>query len=170
VPLARIQPARVAIETGAAGAPTPESLFGEALHRLLEIRAPGAATWPPAQLQRVAREFGLAPAKVRDAAAMAQRILGGEGAWAWDAGKVDWQGNEVALLHEGESLRLDRLVRRAGSGEWWVLDFKSASRPERDAALVEQMRRYRRAVQAANPGAAVKAALLTGSGRIVEIE
>jgi ATP-dependent helicase/nuclease subunit A len=170
VPLARTSPAQAAIETIAVDAPTPQSLFGEAVHRLLEIRSPGAQGWPAAQLRRVAREFGLEAATVKEASAMAQRILAGEGAWAWDAAAIDWQGNEVTLLHEGEILRLDRLVRRAGSGEWWVLDFKSASRPERDAALLDKMRTYRRAVEAAYPDAKVKAAFLTGQGRLVEIQ
>jgi ATP-dependent helicase/nuclease subunit A len=168
VPAARIQSAQAAIETIADEASTPDSLFGEAVHRLLEIR--GASAWQPVQLQRVAREFGLAPAKVKEAAAMAQRILGGEGAWAWDPAAVDWHGNEVELLHEGQALRLDRLVRRTGSGEWWVLDFKSASRPERDAALLDKMRTYRQAVKAAYPQATVKAAFLTGQGRLVEVQ
>jgi ATP-dependent helicase/nuclease subunit A len=81
---------------------------------------------------------------------------------------VDWHGNEVELFHEGELLRLDRLVRRGG--EWWVLDFKSASRPERDPALIAKMRQYRDAVANAHPGAAVKAAFLTGQGKLVAVE
>ena len=76
----------------------------------------------------------------------------------------------MALYHQGELLRLDRLVRRRTPQEWWVLDFKSAARPERDAGLVDKMQRYRRAVEAAQPGAAVKAAFLTGQGRMVVIE
>jgi len=153
----------------AKAAPTPDSLFGEAVHRLLEIRAPGSAAWPQAQLLRVGREFGLAGPTVHEAAAMAQRILAGEGAWAWDDTAVDWQANEVELVHQGELLRLDRLVRRRDTREWWVLDFKSASRPERDPALLGQMRRYRLAVQAAYPGAVVQSAFLTGRGRLVVV-
>ncbi len=93
----------------------------------------------------------------------------GEGGWAWNPDLVDWQGNEVELLHEGGLLRMDRLVRRRDSGEWWVLDFKSASRPQEDPALRAQMRRYQLAVRAATPGAVVRAAFLTGQGRLVEV-
>jgi ATP-dependent helicase/nuclease subunit A len=100
---------------------------------------------------------------------MAQRILTGEGAWAWDAANIDWQANEVPLHHQGDLLRLDRLVRRAGSGEWWVLDYKAASRPEQQGELIEQLRRYRTAVQTAYPGEAVKAAFLTGQGKLVVV-
>ena len=122
------------------------------------------------QLRRVARDFALDEAQVRDAAAMAQRILQGEGAWAWQQASVDWQGNEVELLHQGELLRLDRLVRRRGSGEWWVFDYKSAGQPQQQPELLAQLRRYREAVAAANAGAQVKAAFLTGQGRLVEVD
>ncbi len=100
---------------------------------------------------------------------MAARIRRGEGAWAWDAQAVDWAGNEVEMHHEGELLRLDRLVRRREGG-WWVLDYKSATRPEQDEELLAQLRRYRRAVAAAHPGEAVQAAFLTGQGRLVPVE
>jgi ATP-dependent helicase/nuclease subunit A len=160
-----------AVEEPAAPAPdSPESRFGQAVHQLLERWSAGAETFPAAQLRRAARDFGLDDGQLREAAAMARRILQGEGAWAWQAEAVDWQGNEVALLHEGESLRLDRLVRRRGSGEWWVFDYKSAAQPHEQPELMAQLRRYRRAVAAANAGAPVRAAFLTGQGRLVEIE
>ncbi|MDP3760033.1 MAG: UvrD-helicase domain-containing protein [Ramlibacter sp.] len=152
----------------AAATATRETRFGQAVHRLLEFHVPGATAWPAAQLLRVAREFGLDAATAREASVMARRILTGEGAWAWDPARVDWQGNEVELLHQGELLRLDRLVRSAG--QWWVLDFKSASRPEQDPALIAKMRLYREAVANANPGAVVKAAFLTGQGKLVAVE
>ena len=120
-----------------------------------------------AQLREVERSFGLDAAAVQQAGAMAQRILQGAGAWAWDPAHVDWQDNEVELLADGELLRLDRLVRRRDSGEWWVLDYKSAVHPERQPELVEQMRRYREAVAVANPGAAVRSAFLTAQGAMV---
>jgi len=120
-------------------------------------------------VHRVAREFALSEAVAGEAASMAQRILAGEGAWAWDAAAIDWHSNEVPLHHEGELLRLDRLVRRSGTGEWWVLDYKAAARPERQGELIDQLRRYRAAVQAACPGAPVQAAFLTGQGRLVVV-
>jgi ATP-dependent helicase/nuclease subunit A len=144
-----------------------DSHFGQALHRLLEGWIGGTPTFAPAQLRRVAREFALSEGAAGEAAKMAQRILTGEGAWAWDAGAVDWQANEVPLHHQGELLRLDRLVRRTASGEWWVLDYKAAARPEKETELIEQLRRYRTAVEIANAGAVVKAAFLTGQGRLV---
>lgn len=50
----------------------------------------------------------------RQAAAMAARILQGEGAWAWDNSVLAWQGNEIELLYQGQCLRLDRLVPACG--------------------------------------------------------
>lgn len=150
--------------------PAPEgsaqSRLGEAMHRLLETWQPRAGLGP-AQLREVERNFALDAAAAQQAAAMAQRILHGEGAWAWDPAQVDWQANEVELHFAGELLRLDRLVRRRDTAEWWVLDFKSAARPERDPELVAQMRRYRDAVSAAWQGATVRTAFLTAQGTMV---
>src|SRR5690606_27915984 len=131
----------------------------------LEWSQPGEPL-APAQLRAAAREFALDAQQARDAAAMAQRVREGAGAWAWDAQRIDWSGNEVALVHEGEALRIDRLVRERDSGAWWVLDYKSAARPERDEALLAQMRRYRVAVQQAYPDAPVRVAFLTGQGEL----
>ncbi len=149
---------------------TPASRMGQAMHRLLEWWTPDAGGWPAPQRLAVQREFGLDTQQIGDAASMAQRILAGDGAWAWDRALVDWQGNEVALHHGGEALRLDRLVHRRDTGQWWVLDYKSEWQPERRAALQDQMRMYRAAVQAAYPQAVVRAAYLTAQGRLVEVE
>ncbi len=146
------------------------SRFGQALHRLLECWPVGQGVCPPALRQRVAREFRLTAAALEDAASVALRILRGEGAWAWDPQVVDWADNEVELHHQGQLLRLDRLVRRRDGAQWWVLDYKSAARPERDEALLAQMRRYRQAVAVIHPGATVKAAFLTGHGRLVVVD
>jgi ATP-dependent helicase/nuclease subunit A len=145
-----------------------ESRIGQAMHRLLEWGMP-TAEGEAAALHGVAHEFALEAAQARRAQQMAQSILRGEGAWAWSVDSVDWHGNEVTLLHRGATLRLDRLVRRRDSGEWWVLDYKSAAQPERKAELVAQMRAYRAAVQAAHAGAVVRLAFLTPQGALVEI-
>jgi hypothetical protein len=77
------------------------------MHRLLEW---GDAS--DSHALAAAREFRLSPAQGQHAAAMATRILQGEGAWAWDPAALSWQGNEVELMIAGESRRLDRLVQR----------------------------------------------------------
>ena len=132
------------------------------MHRLLEWGRSG-----PQECTATAREFALTVEQSEQAAAMAARIRAGEGAWAWDARLVDWQGTEVDLLHQGELLRLDRLVRRRDTGVWWVLDFKSAGQPQMQPDLVVQLRTYRAAVQAIYPQSVVRAAFLTGDGAMI---
>jgi len=162
LPVVPVLPAPPRAEAALPARADPAARFGQALHRLLEC-------WP-AQLPTLGRQFGLAPGAVAEARAMAERILRGEGAWAWDEALIDWSGNEVELHHRGELLRLDRLVRRRADGRWWVLDYKSAAAPEHDEALLGQLRGYRAAVEAAYPGAQVQAAFLTGQGRMVLVD
>ncbi|WP_367850017.1 UvrD-helicase domain-containing protein [Rhodoferax sp. WC2427] len=142
-----------------------ESRVGQAMHRLLEW-----GVTDPARQQAVAREFSLDAAQSQKAATMAAAIRAGEGAWAWDAEVVDWAGNEVALNYQGQTLRLDRLVRRKDTGAWWVLDHKSKAQPQRDAGLVQQLETYRAALRVLYPGAAVEAAFLTAGGGLVVVE
>jgi ATP-dependent helicase/nuclease subunit A len=148
---------------------TLASLQGQAMHRLLEWRRPGGPFCSDEQMQAVAYELGLDDARVREAAVMAQRIVAGEGAWVWDANELAWQGNEVALMYQASLLRLDRLVQHRRSGEWWVLDYKSAAQPQLQAELLAQLKTYRAAVQAAQPGQVVRAAFLAASGAMIEI-
>ena len=142
--------------------------IGKAMHRLLEWGGPSSA----GHVGAVAREFRLSPAQAAEACALAQRILHGSGAWAWQPEQLAWQGNEVDLVYQGQPLRLDRLVLRkdgAHAGQWWVLDYKSAHQPELQPDLMVKMRTYRAAVQRIYPGTIVKAAFLTGQGTVVEL-
>ena len=141
--------------------------IGKAMHRLLEWGGVTASRVRAAQ-----REFRLDPAQGQSAAAAAQRILAGEGAWAWDSSVIAWQGNEVELVYQGQTLRLDRLVQRRDAGHeghWWVLDYKSRGTPQSQPELVAQMLTYRAAVQQIYPGASIKAAFLTAQGKVVEL-
>ncbi|MDP4078179.1 exodeoxyribonuclease V subunit beta [Acidovorax sp. A1169] len=161
---------------------TPESRLGDAMHQLLEqagvagMSLAGLRThgWPPVRLARLAQDHEITAAAAARAAQLAQRILAGEGAWAWDPAEMDSAMNEAPLNHQGQSLRLDRLVRRPVGRQgpdpapgWWVLDYKSAAQPERQPGLMAQLHRYREAVRALMPGEPVHAAFLTGDGRMV---
>lgn len=139
-----------------------ESRIGQAMHRLLQ-RADVTA------VDAVALEFKLSSQEVEQAVQMAQRIMAGEGAWAWDHAVIGWQGNEIELTAHGKLLRLDRLVRRSDTGDWWVLDYKSESQPQSKPELVSQMRGYVAAVQACYAGESVRAAFLTATGKMVEV-
>jgi len=144
-----------------------EAAIGLAMHRLLEWQPAGEAGYGDAQQAAAAREFKLDAAQAAEASALAHRIRQGEGRWAWDDAEIDWHGSEVPIAWQGASLRIDRLVRRRGSGDWWVLDYKSALRPERQPQLRAQLAAYRAAVMAASPGETVHAAFLTGQGTMV---
>ena len=100
---------------------------------------------------------------------MAQTMRAGEAAWLWDAMQLAYWGNEVDIALDGQPLRLDRLVRRRDDGSWWVIDFKSAARPERQAGLREQLQRYHRALSQAHPGDPVRLAFLNPLGQLIEI-
>jgi ATP-dependent helicase/nuclease subunit A len=139
-----------------------ESRLGQAMHRLLQ-RADLTA------VDAVALEFKLSSQEAEQAAQMAESIMAGEGAWAWDEAVVGWQGNEIELTAQGKLLRLDRLVRRKDTGAWWVIDYKSESQPQSKPELVAQMRAYIAAVQACYTGETVKAAFLTATGKMIEI-
>ena len=138
--------------------------IGKAMHRLLEWGAVDASHVAAAR-----REFALDAEQGQKAATMAQRILTGEGAWAWDAAQLSWSANEVELVVGGVLMRLDRLLQRRDNGQWWVLDHKSARAPLQDATLVAQLTTYRDAVRAIYPQQTVRAAFLTGEGRWIEL-
>ena len=169
------------------------ALIGRALHRALEWitrpSAPIAASGHATACQAAARAFGLGVKEGEIVLRAVSAVLGDPlAARFFDAGLLLEAANEVTLAHAGELLRIDRLVAlpasRAERGTpmsqaphahriWWVLDFKLAAAPEDSAdhaALYrEQMALYRAAVQAAQPGDEVRAALITGRGRIVPI-
>ena len=179
LPPALAQQAREAIKSEVSRIdPTPEptdtSRVGEAMHWLLEHAADTPQGWLPERVLQARRRFGADADQAARAEALARRILGGEAAWAWSADDVLEAFNEIELTHQGQRLRIDRLVRRCagahGGEAWWVLDYKSAARPERDPLLVAQLARYRDAVALIHPGLAVVAAFLSADGRVVMVE
>ncbi len=141
--------------------------IGQAMHRLLELYRPGL------DLSRlalsVAASFQLSPVQSAQALQAAQVITEGEAAWLWDRSVIDWQADEVELMHQGALLRIDRLVKHTITQTWWVLDYKSNVAPQQVPELTAQLTQYKEAVKAANPQAAVKAAFITAQGALIEI-
>ena len=160
-------------DAGAADGDDRAARIGQAMHRLLEWAQAAPGGWTPAHLRQVAREFDLAAADLQSAEEAAQRILQGEGAWAWDTTVIDWADSEVEISDAGKLLRIDRLVRRRDTGQWWVLDHKSSAQPDKRAELREQLLRYQRLVHASlaaqAPGTVVRCAFLAGDGALIEI-
>jgi len=154
-----------------------ESRIGQAMHRLLEWRplqdlpAPDIVSrwWTAAQSARVASAFTLEPDQMALAETMALGLVAGEGAWAWERQALSWHANEVALTFGGRALRLDRLVQRRDTQDWWVLDFKSTSAPQAQPALCAQLLEYRAALARIYPGQRVRTAFLTPQGRLIEL-
>lgn len=147
--------------------------LGSAMHRLLEWTALDAPDVNAAQIERAGTEFGLTQAQTDQAAAMARRILQGEGAWAWRGTEVAWWANEVPVMIDGQTRRIDRLLRHR-DGTWWVLDYKSVSYAQAGAMtqsqMLAQLRAYRDAVRVACPGQAVRIAFLDAQGGMDVIE
>lgn len=152
----------------AAEAESDDARIGSAMHRLLEWAAMDASSVSDVQKARVAREFDLSAAHTQRAVQMAETILRGEGAWAWQSAALLWHDNEVPITQGGAVRRIDRLVQRR-DGSWWVLDYKSASQPLAQEELLAQLRAYRSAVQAAYPQATVHAAFLSAQGTMEEL-
>ena len=149
---------------------SPQAKTGKAMHRLLEWGVPASLGLLLAQL---VREFAIDAAQADQSHKVASRIRHGDAAWAWDEAMIDWQGNEVEIVHAGNTFRLDRLVRRIDEGHqghWWVLDYKLAHQPQLQPALVEKMQLYRAAMQAIYPGDTVKAAFLAADGSVLLVD
>jgi ATP-dependent helicase/nuclease subunit A len=184
-PAALTEPALAAIQDQTAS-PEPgadiAARTGLALHRLLQsvplldVSAAAQASWQfdPSQLDGVRQEFGLDAAQAAQVANAASHIVRSQ-PWLWDAARVIWQANEMALWSGAEVLRLDRVVRvasKGGEAAWWVIDYKSASRPLENPELLAQLRAYQSALEAALGQSVlgkVRAAFVTAQGDLFEM-
>ncbi|MEZ5706185.1 MAG: 3'-5' exonuclease [Burkholderiaceae bacterium] len=143
--------------------------LGLAMHRLLQWHPSETGfEWGQAHVLAVAREHALSAAQAQEALTMARHVVGGEGAWAWDASQLAWRGNEVDMVWEGVGSRLDRLVQTV-DGVWWVIDFKSHLAPESQPAYLTQIRQYGQAVGHEQRGAVVRLAFINALGQWREV-
>jgi ATP-dependent helicase/nuclease subunit A len=71
--------------------------------------------------------------------------------------------------HAGQTLRIDRLVCERASGQWWVLDYKSAHAPQTQTALRAQMRSYAQALKAVPDIGTVRLAFINPQGALLEV-
>jgi ATP-dependent helicase/nuclease subunit A len=154
-----------------AAADQPEAArLGEALHRVLEWATQAPAASLAGLCSAAAASFGLdADAQAR-LLAHARTVLASPAARRFfEPAGIAWAGNEVTVADGDALLRIDRLVALAEGGRrvWWVLDYKLQSAPAEVAAYREQIERYRRLVQALQPGDEVHAAFITAAGEVV---
>jgi ATP-dependent helicase/nuclease subunit A len=142
--------------------------LGEALHRVLEWASAASQTQPLALLVAASGQaFGLDAAARERLATAAEAILQSPDCRPFfDPARLRWAGNEVAINASGEDRRIDRLVQ-LDDGVWWVLDYKLGATPEREPAYLEQMRAYVAAIQKLQPAEPVRAALISGTGRLI---
>jgi ATP-dependent helicase/nuclease subunit A len=163
--------------TSAATVPSEPSLaarLGRAVHRVLQW-AQASSQPPDVDLLAAAAavEFELPPSSAAAAAAFARRMLGSPQLQRFfDPHQLAWSADEFDVVHDGELLRVDRLVRFAShdASTWWVLDYKLATDAADDPALRQQLARYRAAVQALAGADPVRAALVTGDGSLHELD
>lgn len=151
-------------------ADTPARRLGRAVHRTLEWWAGGGERELAPLAAAAAAEFGADPGEV---AALAGRIVANpDCARFFDRARLRWAGNEVPVVHEGATLRIDRLVLldEPTGPCWWVLDYKLRRRPEELPAYRAQLAAYRAAVQAAQGDAPVRAAFVAGDGELVALD
>jgi len=167
-------------EAGAAPAPVarPEASravkLGRAVHRVLQWIAAGQQTTNLRGLAAAAlAEFDLPPAAGEAVVSYAQTIRGSPALQRFfDPALFAWSADEFDVVSEGESLRIDRLVRMGPEQRpsWWVIDYKLAFDAATDEDLRRQLTRYRNAVQALVGAAPVHAAFITGDGALHHLE
>jgi len=156
-----------------AGADTAATRLGKAVHRVLEwssLQPLHEATELGRFAQAAALEFG---SDAAEAERLASVILHSPACARFFKGPgLRWAGNEVPVSAGGEPLRIDRLVLldEAEGPVWWVLDYKLQHTPQALAEYREQLLRYRSAVQAAQAGAVVRCAFVSGAGTVVEVD
>ncbi|MES2089188.1 MAG: PD-(D/E)XK nuclease family protein, partial [Pseudomonadota bacterium] len=168
-----------AASTGAAMDPgqAEAAALGQVVHKALEWLT--TVPMPQRSASRLAQAISAAcravdapPTLGERALSVVTHILSSPDLSPWlDPDQLAWAGNEVSLIHAGRTLRLDRLVAKstAAGREWWVLDYKLQHRPQDMPSYQTQMRQYVAAVSALQPGEVVKAAFMTGDGRLIEI-
>jgi ATP-dependent helicase/nuclease subunit A len=153
-------------------------LLGQAVHRALEVLTVQPTSARSDNLVRQAvtsalRSVGLPTQSLADAEARTRAILFAPALQPWlDPACLLWAGNEVALSHEGQTLRLDRLVARQTphGREWWVIDYKLHAQPDALVAYRQQMQRYIAAVGRLQPGEPVRAAFISGQGHWLPVD
>lgn len=153
-------------------------LLGQAVHRALEVLTvrPVATRSDALVEQAVAaalRSVGLAAVHQDEAEQRTRDVLFQPALQPWlDPDRLLWADNEVALSHEGQTLRLDRLVARQtpAGREWWVIDYKLNLQPDALLSYRQQLGRYVEAVRRLQPGEPVRAAFISGRGEWLPLE
>ncbi len=145
---------------------TAATLEGKRLHALME-RLTSSTKWPIEipSATLVARWLACAEPEAHVACEQASHILSSaELQRFFDPGSYQFARNELELVHQGEWMRIDRLV--GFEDALWVLDYKRHVLEQQQHEYWQQLARYREACLALFPGKAVHVALITVDGRL----
>ena len=142
---------------------------GKRLHALME-RLTNSGQWPvqvPAS-RRVAQWLTCTDAQAQIVCEQAENLLSTAHLSSFfNPAQHDFARNEMVLIHQGELLRLDRLVMIDRAV--WVLDYKRHFLDSERHAYRQQLSRYREACVTLFPGRQIRTALITVDGKLWEI-
>ncbi len=145
---------------------TEATLEGKRLHALME-KLTYAPLWPvsvPA-VGVVARWLGCDEVEASVACAQASAILSSPALERFfDPAAHEFARNEMELMHDGQLMRIDRLV--VFGDEVWILDYKRNLFEWQRAAYQQQLSRYRDACAVLFPGKRISTALITVDGQL----
>ena len=149
---------------------TEATLEGSLLHALME-RLTNQAIWPVVVPEpgAVANWLRCTSAQAKIICVQAENILSEPSLKQfYDPAHFDFARNEMALVHQGQLLLIDRLVT---IGEIvWVLDYKRNFLESQREDYALQLSRYREACVHLFPGKQICTALITVDGRLWTIE
>jgi ATP-dependent helicase/nuclease subunit A len=164
--LSLFQPATFSLPTAVIESDNQATLEGKRLHALME-RLTQAGTWPIVMpsAQRAARWLLCTESEAHVVCEQAAQILSStELQHFYDPAQYSYARNELELVHNGEWMRLDRLVMFEDA--LWVLDYKRSLLEQQQTAYWQQLERYRAACLALFPGKPVHTALITVDGQL----
>lgn len=170
IPVFRPAPLPLAASVARAEATTAAIEEGLALHALLERLTEGQA-WPPPipDAALIARWLRCTPAIAAAVREQARCILSQPHLERFfNPLHYEFARNELELLSGGELLRFDRAV--VCRDEVWILDYKRDLLDGERSAYRLQLQRYLAAAAPLFPGRALRAALITASGRLWELD
>ena len=173
-------PCLPALADEARAAPQDEAIqiLGQVVHKVLEwvTTMPRASRSQPLLrrcIEQASQQLKLALDWRPRATQLLDTLLNSEELQAWLSpdGHL-WAGNEVAIGHNGQTLRLDRLVaKQEGEGTvWWVIDYKLNHQPQELVQYQSQMRQYLDAVATMQPTDQVRGAFITGAGHWIPVD
>ena len=143
---------------------------GSLLHLLME-RLTETAVWPvqiPA-VRVVAQWLGCSMEQSSVVCGQATKILTSNTLEKFfDPDRFVFARNEMELIHDGELIRLDRLVMFDDA--LWILDYKRSYFEFQQADYQSQLERYRQACGLLFPGVRICCALITVDGKLWDLD